>query len=177
VTRPAGETRTLLVELTPEQLQEAGEKLARAVAEEDELRSLLEDWLAEMKDARKARTEEIKAMHRDVAHLAQVVETGAEEREVYCSWLYALAEGYAFLVRDDTGEMLTYRQLDDEERQESLVEVLREPTPEQLGKWRASILIDATDELMAATEKPEEVAVEVPPPAVAERHSRALGEL
>ena len=135
MSRPQGETRTLLVALAPEEIEEKGRDLAHAIREEDDYREAFEGWDEDMKAAKKTKKATLEGLHRTASRLAEVVNLGREEREVECSWLYALGEGYAFLVRDDTGDMISHRKLEESERQMDLAEVLREPTPEQLGEW------------------------------------------
>lgn len=133
--RPQGETRVLPVVLTPQELAAKSQELAQAVVEVGEQRRYLEDEKSAWSMRRKAIDSELSRREKVAEDLAGVVETGLEERTVGCSWLYALAAGWAFLVRNDTQELIDRRELEDEERQESLVEVLAEPTPEQLAEW------------------------------------------
>lgn len=128
-------TRALEVELTPDELAEEAQKLAAAV----EAVAKQEDALEEAKGLWSAKK---KSMEGYLAHLkgdanalAAIVDTGKTEREVACTWLYHLGSGYAFLTRDDTGDLVTHRQLSDAERQTDLLEVLQEPTPEQFDAW------------------------------------------
>jgi len=133
------ETRKLPTELAPSELALESQKLAAAV----EAMSQQKEKIAEAKGLW---NEKKKAMEGYLAHLedeantlAAVVDTGIADRDVECSWLYALKEGYAFLVRDDTGELVQHRRLGDQERQENLLEALREPTPEQLKDWTEAL--------------------------------------
>lgn len=128
-------TRNLPVKLTTEELETRSRELAEKIQEEDGLRQDFITWEARMKDAKKAKESGVRLAHAEASRLAGIVESGQEHRNVTCSWLYALAAGRAFLVRDDTGELVTTRVLPDDERQEDLRESLREPTPQQLGQW------------------------------------------
>lgn len=135
MSRATTTTRALEVELTPDELAVEAQKLAAAV----EAVAKQEDALEEAKGLWSAKK---KSMEGYLAHLkgdanalATVVDTGKMERDVPCTWLYHLASGYAFLTRDDTGELVTHRQLSDAERQTDLLEVLQEPTPEQFWAW------------------------------------------
>lgn len=139
MTRIQTEKRTLPTELSPEDLAKESQALAAAV----ETVAKQEEHIAEQKGLW---TEKKKAMDGYLSHLkdemnalATVVDTGVADREVDCSWLYALKQGYAFLVRDDNGELVHHRHLGDQERQESMLEVLREPTAEQLATWTESL--------------------------------------
>jgi hypothetical protein len=146
VSRPQGEARRLLVDLTAEELEAKGGELAHAVREEDDYRAGFEDWQADVKSTKKLKESTLRGLHQTASLLAEVVNLGREERDVPCSWLYALPQGYAFLVRDDSGEMISHRRLDDSERQTDLTEVLREPTPEQLAEWMRGLVVVESDE-------------------------------
>lgn len=140
--RPQGETRILPVALTAEEIAVKGVGLAEAVDAADQQRREIERAKANWSATHKALKVELEKREEECSALARIVESGQEEQEVGCSWVYALAAGWAFLVRNDTGEKVDERELDGEERQVDLTEVLREPTPEQLGKWMAQLLAD-----------------------------------
>jgi hypothetical protein len=144
--RPQTDTRVLLVDLQPEEREAKGEELALAVVERDGYERDFEDWLEDMKASKKSRTKELERLDGNVSELARVLESGREERDVACSWLYSLGHGYAFLIRDDTGEMIAHRRLPDEERQADLTEVLREPTLEQLAEWLPKLAVNEAAE-------------------------------
>lgn len=161
--RTQTETRSLPTELSPEDLAKESDKLAAAVKDVEKQ----EEHIAEQKGLW---TEKKKAMEGYLSHLkgemnelANVVDTGRADRDVPCSWLYALGTGYAFLVRDDNGELVTHRKLRDEERQVSLLEPVREPTPEQLAGWIESLglVLDPQGDLPLAA--PEASEGGVPP--------------
>lgn len=137
--RTQTETRTLPTELSPEDL--AKESQALAIADLAVVKH--EEAIAEATGAWKKRKKTLEGvldfLKEDSARLATIVNSGIADREVACSWLYALGSGYAFLVRDDTGELVTHRKLGEQERQTELLEVLREPTPEQLAAWVESL--------------------------------------
>jgi hypothetical protein len=132
---PQSEERLLPVDLTTDEAAEAAQDLALAVKEHDDYKDTLDDWLDDMKRAKKAKTANLDSLAGDVSRLAHKVTDGKEERSVPCDWLYALGSGMAFLVRRDTEELIQKRRLMDDERQIVLGEVLQEPTPEQLAKW------------------------------------------
>lgn len=127
--------RNLPVKLTAEELEARSRELADAVKDEDGKRLDFLAWDAGMKEAKKDRKAQVTLAHAEASRLAGIVESGEERRNVPCSWLYHLAGARAFLVRDDTGELVTTRVLQEDERQTSLTEVLREPTPAQLALW------------------------------------------
>lgn len=130
----------MLVKLNDNELAGKGEELAAKVREEDAEQLAFAAWQTSMKESQKAKKEHLAELHRETSRLAAVVDAGKEERQVSCSWLYALSMGMAFLVRDDTGELVDHRELAEEERQVDLTEVLREPTPEQVGRFMGQIM-------------------------------------
>lgn len=133
------ESRTLPTELSAEELAKESDRLAGAVkaVEKQEEHIAAEKGIWKDKfDAMKGYLSHLKSEMND---LAAIVESGIAPREVECSWLYALGTGYAFLLRDDTGEMVYHRKLGEQERQTELLEVLREPTAEQLAGWVESL--------------------------------------
>lgn len=141
--RLQGETRELLCELTAEDLESKGRELAAAVETEQDLRADLAEWWSGQLQAKKARKEEVTRQEGVCAELAGVLQRRQERRSVSCTWLYALAAGYAFLTRDDTGELVTHRKLRDEERQMEIGEPpFAEPTPEQLGEWLQTLPVN-----------------------------------
>lgn len=127
--------RELLVELTAEERAERAANLAKLVDEAAKQRLAIAEaagaWAAKLR-ALKGYLSHLEA---DAEAVAAVVESGREEKTVACSWLFSLGAGYAFLVRDDTGALVAQRQLEEEERQADLLEVLREPTVDQLAEW------------------------------------------
>lgn len=160
MSRATTTTRALEVELTPDELAEEAQKLAAAVEavakQEDHIASETGLW-AEKKKAMAGYLAHLKG---DANALATVVDTGKMTREVSCTWLYHLASGYAFLTRDDTGELVTHRQLSDAERQTDLLEVLQEPTPTQFWTWVKELSLEVDpglgEVIDAEYEEPEE---------------------
>lgn len=137
--RAQTETRSLPTELSPEELAEESKRLATAVEEVAKQKDAIAEKTGLWREAKKKMEGFLGHLEDEMNALAEVVDSGKAEREVPCSWMYALGAGYAFLVRDDTGEMVTHRRLGDAERQTDLLEVLREPTPEQLAGWVESL--------------------------------------
>lgn len=135
MTRPQGTTRRLPVVLEEEEVAERAQQLAKAVDAVATQEASIAAETALWAEKKKAMAGYLHHLKTEANALAAVVETGKEDQEVACSWLYALKAGAAFLVRDDTGELVTARRLSDAERQAELVEVLREPTSEQLALW------------------------------------------
>lgn len=133
------ETRNLPTELSPEDLAEESKKLATAVEEVAKQKDAIAEKTGLWRETKKKMDGYLGHLEGEMNALATIVDTGVAERAVDCSWLYALQQGFAFLVRDDTGELVTHRRLRDDERQENLLEVLREPTEEQLGTWTAAL--------------------------------------
>jgi hypothetical protein len=156
--RLQAETRELTVTLTPEELEDRGADLAAAVRNADMEEKHLEGRKAAWREELKGLKEEVLTARADASKLAEIVRTARDKRDVPCNWLYALTAGYAFLVRDDTGEMVTHRKLKDEERQLELGEApFREPTPEQLEEWLKTLPVNEEEAL------PEGHAEEVSP--------------
>jgi hypothetical protein len=146
--RLQGETRELPVVLTDEELLTVGADLAAAVDEAAEAEIALAAWEAGIKSSREARKGEIKRLRADQEKLGETIQTGKDKRDVPCAWLYALPAGYAFLLREDTQELVTHRKLRDEERQMEIGEApYREPTPEQLAEWLANLPVNEADAL------------------------------
>lgn len=151
------EKRALPVELTPEELAAEAQRLAgavEAVAEQEEKIAEAKGVWAEKKKSMEGYLAHLKETTND---LAAVVDSGTAEQDVECSWLYSLGSGYAFLVRDDTGDLVHNRKLGDAERQTDLLEVIREPTPEQLASWieTLGLVVDPQADLpLAAPDSP-----------------------
>lgn len=158
--RPQGEVRELTVVLTAEELEDRGADLAAAVRNADQEEQHLEGrkkaWSAELAGLK----EDVKTARAEVSKLAEIVRTGKDKRDVSCTWKYALAEGWRFLTRDDTGERIASRKLKDEERQLSITAPpFAEPTPDELALWLAALPVNEPDDLgegHAETVTPEE---------------------
>lgn len=133
--RITSEKRSLPVELTAEELAVESQKLATAVEDVKAQKEHIAEKVGLWKETKKALEGKLAYLEGEMNDLAVIVDTGTAEREVECSWLYSLGSGYAFLVRDDTGDLVHHRKLGDAERQTDLLEVIREPTPEQLASW------------------------------------------
>lgn len=134
-THPQSETRRMPVRLSVEEVAGKADELAAKVKEAREQEDVIAEKEASWKRTKKAMTALLNRIRSEANDLADVVETGQEEGEVVCDWLYALNMGWAFLVRRDTLELVSKRQLREEERQMVLGEVLQEPTDEQLAEW------------------------------------------
>jgi hypothetical protein len=137
--RIQSETKSLPSPLTPEELAEESKLLAEADLAVQRQEELLTIETAKWKDAKKKLEECLGYLKTQAAAQLEIVHSESKEKEVPCSWLYALGAGYAFLVRDDTQELVHHRKLGDQERQTDLLEVIREPTPEQLKGWVESL--------------------------------------
>lgn len=137
--RTQTENRTLPTELSPEDLAEESKKLATAVEEVAKQKDAIAEKTGLWRETKKKMEGYLGHLEGEMNALAEIVDTGIAEREVPCSWLYALPVGYAFLTRDDTAELVTHRKLREEERQTDLLEVLREPTEEQLAGWTVEL--------------------------------------
>ncbi len=158
------ETRSLPTELSPEDLAAESQKLAAAVETVKDEESRIAVAAAKWKETKKDMEGCLSFAKRNMHELAEIVESGKADREVECSWLYALKQGYGFLVRDDTGELVHHRKLGDQERQTELLEVLREPTEEQLATWIAELglVIDPQGDLPLAEPAPPPLDVDWP---------------
>lgn len=163
--RLQAETRELDVVLTEAELVQAGADLCEAVQDADSYEADMEERKAAWRATLKALKEELAHRRKVASEAAEVVRTGRDKRDVNCTWLYALAAGYAFLVRDDTQELVTHRKLKDGERQLDLTEPpYREPTPEQLEEWLRTLPFNeepVQPEGHAAEVEPEDRAVDL----------------
>lgn len=133
--RPQETRRSLLVKLTDEEAQQRAQELAAAVSAAEKQREAIAEEKGKWAAKKKALEGYLDHLETEANTLAAVVEAGAEEREVTCSWLYSMPNQAAFLVRDDTGELVQGKRLEVEETQATIEEVLREPTPQQLEAW------------------------------------------
>lgn len=135
--RPQETTKRLSVKLTDEEAQQKAQELAAAVSAAEKQREAIAEAKGAWAAKKKALEGYLDHLETEANTLAAVVEAGAEEREVACSWLYSLPNEAAFLVRDDTGELVQAKRIEEQPgAQQSLIEeVLREPTPEQLETW------------------------------------------
>lgn len=146
--RLQGETRELTVVLTDEELVLAGTKLCEAVQDADGYEEELEGRKADWRETLKTMKEELSHRRKVASEAAEIVRTGEEKRDVGCTWKYALAAGWAFLVRDDTGERIFSRKLKDEERQMTIGEPpFAEPTPEELEEWLKTLPVNEQEVL------------------------------
>lgn len=135
--RPQEAKRSLLVKLTDEEAAQKAQDLAAAVSAAEKQRDAIAEAKGNWAEKKKKLEGYLGHLEHEANVLAAVVEAGAEEREVSCSWLYSMPNMAAFLVRDDTGELVQAKRIEEEAGgQQSLIdEVLREPTPEQLETW------------------------------------------
>lgn len=133
--RTTTETRNLPVKLTEDELAGKAQELAESVAAEEKLREEFAAWEDTMKQAKKAKQGRIAIAHDDTVNLGQIVETGIEDRDVACTWLYT--KEAAYLRRDDTGELVQVRDLRADEKQAVIGEeaVVQEPTFEDFRLW------------------------------------------
>lgn len=133
--RTTTETRNLPVKLSEDELAGKAQELAESVAAEEKLREEFAAWEDTMKQAKKAKQGRIAIAHDDTVNLGQIVETGVEDRDVPCSWLYT--KEAAYLRRDDTGELVQVRDLRPDEKQAVIGEeaVVQEPTQSDLLLW------------------------------------------
>lgn len=133
------ETRSLPTELTPEDLAKESQALAAAVERVTEQEENIAEQKALWAEKKKGLEGYLSHLKTEMNELATIVDSGIAPRDVPCSWLYALKLGYAFMIRDDTGELVTHRRLTDAERQDDLLEVVREPKAEQVEGWTATL--------------------------------------
>jgi hypothetical protein len=148
VSRPQGETRELSVTLTPEELEDRGADLAAAVRNADQEEAHMEGRKAAWREELKGLKEDLHVARTEASKLAEIVRTGKERRDVDLTWKYAIPDGWAFLVRNDTGERVQSRKLKDEERQLTLGEPpYAEATPEELAEWLANLPVNEAEAL------------------------------
>lgn len=137
--RQQSETRSLPTPLTAEELAEESKLLAEADLAVNRQEEVLAEAVGKWKKSKKLMEECLGYLKTQAAEQLEIVHSETKAKDVPCSWLYALEIGYAFLLRDDTGELVHHRKLGEQERQKELLEVLREPTPEQLATWVESL--------------------------------------
>jgi hypothetical protein len=148
VMRLQGETRELSVTLTPEELEDRGADLAAAVRNADQKEAHMEGRKAAWREELKGLKEDLHVARTEASKLAEIVRTGKERRDVDLTWKYAIPDGWAFLVRNDTGERVQSRKLKDEERQLTLGEPpYAEATPEELAEWLATLPVNEAEVL------------------------------
>ena len=134
-THPQSESRLVSVELSPEILADKALELAQAVEAVKEAEEAISDAKADWTATKKALEADLTASKDLCNGLAEIVESGREFQAIDCDWLYRLDLGLAFLVRQDTGELIERRELAEAERQLVMGEVLQEPTEEQMAEW------------------------------------------
>ena len=108
-------SKTLDVTLTNEQLLRRGESLARAIEEQTEIA----DEHAERRKDMKNEADEAQVT---VNKLAHIVRTGIEQKDVDCVRIYDYHLGTVTERRLDTMDVLTTREMTDDERQRTLWE-------------------------------------------------------
>lgn len=133
--RRTNEVCNLPVKLSEEELAVKAQELAESVAHEEEMREAFAAWKSTMDEAAKAKKAGIYLAHAETVRLGGIVETGVEDQDVPCIWLYSKTS--AFLKRTDTGELVQVRDLREDEKQAVIGEeaVVQEPTEDDLMKW------------------------------------------
>jgi len=133
--RTTTETRNLPVKLSEDELAERAQQLAVSVTNEETKREEFAAWESTMKEAAKAKKAGIYLSHAETLRLGEIVETGIEDQDVACTWLYT--KEAAYLRRDDTGELVQVRDLRVDEKQAVIGEeaVAQEPTFDDLERW------------------------------------------
>jgi len=113
-------TRMLPVELTQEEMLARGRELAAVSgqlgAAHADLDTQSEDW----KETKKALQNAIEHLEQELRDLAQIVRSGAEDRSVECYQTRNEATGTMEVRRVDTGELVSTRQLSEDEKQATL---------------------------------------------------------
>jgi hypothetical protein len=159
----------LPVILTHDEVESRGRELALAVQCAVESEEGLALWLEQMKRAKKSMVADVDSRKAEAIRLADVVASGKEKRDVSCTWKYAIPAGWAFLVRNDTGERILSRKLKDEERQLTLGEPpYAEPTPDELAEWLKALPVNEEQTLSeghAGDVEADDRAVDLWPPA------------
>lgn len=133
--RPTTETRNLPVKLSEDELAGKAQELAESVSEEEQQREAFAAWESTMKEAAKAKKAGIYLAHAETVRLGEIVETGIENRDTPCTWLYT--KEAAYLRRDDNGELVQVRDLRADEKQAVIGEeaVVQVPTLDDLETW------------------------------------------
>ena len=112
-TRIKEELHNLECELTPTEHTERSNKLARALGKKDELEGELEKF----RSRNKAETKDVEA---DIRHLAKIVRTNKERRQVKVHIEKDLIDKIERIMRTDTGEIIETRHLTEQELQADL---------------------------------------------------------
>ena len=112
--------RILPVQLTEEEIREAGAALATAVRE-------IRDTDRERKETNSEYNAIIKGVGEEANRLATMVHRGTEDRPVECHWLYDWDRSEKDLIRTDTGEGIMQAEIGPEERQQIFEGIEPEP--------------------------------------------------
>jgi len=107
------EHRELAIMLTPDEIRERGEDLAKRSIE----KGGLEDNIASLKADYKQR---IEALDLAAGKLVREISERRQWRQVACTRMMDYANGRVVVVRDDTGEEIENRPMDSMERQREL---------------------------------------------------------
>ncbi len=108
------ESRLLRVGLTQDELLERGDELAKLERGRAAMETNHKAQRSEMRTAMKGEQERIGTKAYDV-------ENRSEERDVDCVWYGDFSLDKRFLVRPDTGEVISVKDMTDADRQQSLV--------------------------------------------------------
>ena len=104
----------LLVDLTPEEVQEPAQQLSSTITEYDQCESA-------KRDAMKAYSEELQSLRGRMKALSKVIRDKAELRIVHCLVeLDTPIPGHKRLVRLDTGEVVCEKLMTDDDRQQPM---------------------------------------------------------
>jgi hypothetical protein len=101
--------RTLPVVLSNREIQSFGEEQSKALLN-----------VCDLKAQRSELNKEIKPLETRINALAEIIDTGIEEREVNCAWLFDYVSSHKTLIREDTGEVLEEKALTETELQQEM---------------------------------------------------------
>lgn len=113
------ETQFLPVKLTDKERKMKGEMLAKAVEERQKIEE-------EKKEANSTFTARLKASATEIRHLAKVVDSGQEYRDVPVRIEFFPRKGIANVYREDTGDLVNTRPMKEREYQREFSETVDE---------------------------------------------------
>lgn len=134
------EMRTLVCQLTDEELDAKMRELARVTVDAKEQEEAIDTYRARVKEELKSLDDALTEKHAARIRLAREISTRRVERDVPCDWHFDLESGQAILVRRDTQMAVAKRELTQEERQLRIGEALEAANAEQVALWEQQLI-------------------------------------
>lgn len=103
------ETRKLMCQLTEHEVMQRGEEMAKTYIQ-----------VAALDMEKKRITAKIKPLDERIEELVTIIDSKEEERDVECRWVPDWTAGIKSLIRNDTGEEVEFKKLQEWERQQNL---------------------------------------------------------